>query len=604
MRSAEAILSIIRERGQRGLPVMDAYRLLYQRDLYHRGYGKLYRNAGAMTPGITPETVDGMSLEKIDSIINALRCERYRWTPVRRTYIPKKNGKQRPLGLPNWSDKLLQEVIRSILEAYYEPQFSDLSHGFRPGRGCHTALREVVKHGRAAKWFIEGDLCACFDSIDHSVLLNILKERFPDNRFLRLINGLLTAGYFENWMFNGTYSGVPQGGVVSPILSNVVLDRLDKFVEEQLLPVYTRGQRRKTNPPYVKLTRQAWEARKQGDWESAKVLRQQAQHTPSRDPHDPNYRRLSYCRYADDFLLSFTGPKSEAIEIKGKVATFLRSELNLALSDEKTLITHAREDKAKFLGYEVHALHADDKHDHRRQRCINGSIGLRIPLQVKKEKCAKYMRRGKPIHLPQRTIESAYSTVARYQAEYRGLVQYYRLAYNLHTLSHLKHVMEVSLVKTLANKYRTTCRKIYRRFGTTIDTDEGRFKVLLITVDRGPSKEPLVAYFGGVSLKYNRWAGVNDQPTKPVWSGRSEVVERLLAQECELCGSIENISVHHIRKLADLEPNGQKELPEWKKRMVARRRKTLVVCRLCHESIHYGKYDGEALRRKGNWRAT
>ncbi len=193
MRNAETILNIIRQRGQRGLPVKDAYRLLYQRDLYLRAYGKLYRNQGAMTPGITSETVDGMSLEKIDTIIDALRHERYRWTPVRRLYVPKKNGKWRPLGLPTWSDKLLQEVIRSILEAYYEPQFSDRSHGFRPNQGCHTALRDVMQHGRATKWCIEGDLCACFDRIDHSVLEGILQERFHETRFPRLMRGLLKA---------------------------------------------------------------------------------------------------------------------------------------------------------------------------------------------------------------------------------------------------------------------------------------------------------------------------------------------------------------------------------------------------------------------------
>jgi group II intron reverse transcriptase/maturase len=265
MRSAETILSIIRKRGQRGLPVTDAYRLLYQRDLYLRAYGKLYRNKGAMSPGVTPETVDGMSLEKIEAIIHALRQERYRWTPVRRTYVPKKNGKQRPLGLPTWSDKLLQEVIRSILEAYYEPQFSARSHGFRPKRGCHTAWRDVMQHGRATKWFIEGDLCACFDRIDHSVLLNILQERFHDNRFLRLIRALLKAGYLEQWTFNANYRGVPQGGVVSPILSHIVLDRLDTDVETPLIPAYTHGHRRRTNPPYVALTKQAFAARKQGN---------------------------------------------------------------------------------------------------------------------------------------------------------------------------------------------------------------------------------------------------------------------------------------------------------------------------------------------------
>ncbi|MBV2145359.1 MAG: reverse transcriptase/maturase family protein, partial [Wolbachia endosymbiont of Pissodes strobi] len=178
MRKAETILNIIRERGQRNLPVKNVYRLLYQRDLYLRAYGKLCRNKGAMTEGVTTETVDGMSLEKIDKIIEDLRYERYRWTPVKRIYILKKSGKRRPLGLPTWSNKLLQEVIRLILEAYYEPKFSECSHGFRPKRGCHTALRAVMQKGRGTKWFIEGDLSACYDSIDHTMLLKILSESF------------------------------------------------------------------------------------------------------------------------------------------------------------------------------------------------------------------------------------------------------------------------------------------------------------------------------------------------------------------------------------------------------------------------------------------
>ncbi len=604
MRNAETILSIIRKRGQHGLSVKDAYRLLYQRHLYLRAYAKLYRNEGAMTPGATTETVDGMSLEKIDTIIKALRYERYRWTPVRRTYVPKKNGKWRPLGLPTWSDKLLQEVIRTILEAYYEPQFSDCSHGFRSNRGCHTALRAIMQHGRATKWFIEGDLCACFDRIDHSVLLSILKEFFHDKRFLRLMSGLLKAGYLEKWTFNTTYSGVPQGGVVSPILSNLVLDRLDKYVEMRLIPAYTRGHRRRTYPPYVGLTKQAYEARKQGDWKRARRLRQQAQRIPSRDPHDPNFRRLWYVRYADDFLLGLTGSKQQAIVIKHELAAFLRDELHLELNEEKTLVTHARDDYAGFLGYEVHTLHENSKHDHRGQRCINGSIGLRVPTHLLRAKCAKYMRRGKPKPLPQRTLDNAYSIVAQYQAECRGGVQYYRMAYNLHMFQHLKYVMEVSLVKTLAKKHRTTCAKIYKRYGATIPTEEGERKVLRVSLEREAPKKPSTTHFGGVSLKWNKWVCINDAPTKPVWSGRSEVVERLRAQTCELCGSHQHIEVHHVRKLADLAIERHIQPPPWKRRMVARQRKSLVVCRNCHEHLQYGRYDGASLRRTGYRRAS
>jgi len=589
MRKAETILNIIRERGQRGLPLERVYRLLFQRDLYLCAYAKLYANKGAMTRGANEETVDGMSLAKIDRIIEALRQERYRWKPARRTYIPKKGGKMRPLGMPSWSDKLLQEVIRSILEAFYEPQFSDRSHGFRRGRGCHTALREVVSRGVGTKWFIEGDICSCFDKIDHSVVLKILKERVHDNRFLCLIGCLLEAGYLEDWRFHSTYSGVPQGGVVSPIISNLVLDKLDKYVEAELIPAYSRGSRRKTNPPYVALTVAASRARKRGDRETARQLSKEAQSLPSREPQDPNFRRLWYVRYADDFLLGFIGPKVEAEEIKLQIARYLLDELRLELSDEKTLVTHARDEVAKFLGYELHCLHANDQHDRRGQRSINGRIGLRVPHRVLNAQCAKYMRRGKPIHLPERLNDDAYSIVRLYQAEYRGIVQYYRLAYNLRILGRLKWMAEVSLVKTLANKFRCSTSKIYRRFKASLTTAEGTYKVLQVRVDRGPTKKPLTAHFGGISLAWNLWAAIGDTPTR-VWSGRSELVQRLLAEQCELCGGLERIQVHHIRKLADL-----KGASSWAKVMASRRRKTLVVCEACHQKIHFGRYDGPAL---------
>jgi group II intron reverse transcriptase/maturase len=407
MRNAETIRGIIRQRGQHRLPVQDAYRLLCQRDLSLRAYGKLSRHDGARTPGATAETVDGMSLEKIATSIDRLRQERYRWTPVRRTYIPKKHGKRRPLGLPAWSDKLLQEGSRSLLEAYYEPQCRAHSYGFRPGRGCPSALRALTQQGQATQWCIEGDLCACFDRIDHAVLLSSLTEHVHDNRFLRLLSGLRKAGYLADWTFHTTYSGVPQGGVVRPILRNVVLDRLDKDVEAPLIPAYTRGQRRKTDPPYVRLTMPATQARKQGERTRGRWLRQQAQRLPSRAPNDPHFRRLWYVRYADDFLLGFAGPKSAADAVKNALAAFLRAELHLALHDEKTLITHARDDTAQSLGYAVHIRHSASQQDRRRQRCIHGSVGLRIPRGVKQAKCAQYLRRGKPRHLPQRPIDDA-----------------------------------------------------------------------------------------------------------------------------------------------------------------------------------------------------
>jgi group II intron reverse transcriptase/maturase len=604
MRTATTVLNIIQERGKRKLPIEDLYRQLYNPELYLRAYAKLYPNKGAMTQGSTSETVDAMALTKIHKIIEDLRHERYRWTPVRRISIPKKQkGKVRPLGLPSWSDKLLQEVIRQILEAFYECQFSDHSHGFRPGRGCHTALSTIKQTWNGSRWFIEGDIKACFDRIDHGVLLSILREKIHDNRFLRLIRHLLQAGYLEDWQYHKTLSGSPQGGVASPILSNIYLDKLDTFVEQTLLPKYNQGETRRINPQYRLIYKRLYRRRKAGKLKEAKALAKQLRTLPQGDSADPNYRRLRYMRYADDTLFGFAGPKKEAEEIKQQLKEFLQDTLKLELSEEKTLITHAKTEAACFLGYEIVAQQGNDQLDQLGKRCINGVIGLRVPIDVINARCRLYMKRNKPIHRPALLFESDYAIVDRYQAEYRGVVQYYLLAYNVCRLSKLRDVMERSLTRTLANKHKSTAKQMRNKYRSTIETPYGPMKCLKVIVERENGKKPLVTYFGGIPLRRQKEVMLHDQTPRMFDGTRSELVKRLLADTCEMCGSREDVEVHHIRKLADLNIEGRPEKPAWVKRMAARRRKTLVVCQDCHDAIHAGRPTRQ-FSRTGHRRAT
>lgn len=588
MRDAATVLTVIRDRGQRRLPLEDVYRQLYNPDLYLWAYGNLYANRGALTPGMTAETVDGMSRAKIDAIIEALRFERYRWTPVRRTHIPKKNGRLRPLGVPTWSDKLLQEVIRLILAAYYEPQFSSQSHGFRTGRGCHTALDHIQRCWKGTKWFIEGDITGCFDNIDHSVLLSILREKIHDNRFLRLIAGLLQAGYCEQWRWHPTLSGTPQGGIVSPLLANIYLDRLDQFVETTLLPAHTRGTRRRKNPAYAQLARRRERLLRNGQSEEAAELLRQMQQLPSLDPTDPEYRRLRYVRYADDFLLGFVGPKAEAETIKAQLAQFLRDHLKLELSPEKTLISHATQEKARFLGYDIGAQAANIKHDRRGRRSVNGYIALRVPAAFVEARCARYQRNGKAYHRTELLNESDFDIVTLYQQEYRGYVEFYGLAQNLTWLGKLHWVMETSLLKTLASKHRISVTQAAKRYRATRPTPRGPRKCLQVRLER-VGQPPLVVNFGGLSLARRSTAIVEDQVIFSHLPQRTELSKRLLAETCEVCGATGQVEVHHVRKLADLKTRGQREPPLWMQIMATRRRKTLVLCRRCHEDLHAGR---------------
>ncbi len=589
MRNAETVLAIIQERGKKGLPLEDIYRQLYNPDLYLWAYARMYSNKGAMTKGTTSETVDGMSLKKIESIIDDIRHERYRWTAVRRVYIPKKNGKMRPLGMPTWSDKLLQEVIRLILEAYYEPQMSDHSHGFRPRRGCHTALCEVKRVWTGTKWFVEGDIKGCFDNIDHEIMMSILRGKLHDNRFLRLMEGLLKAGYLEEWHYHRTHSGTPQGGVISPILANIYMDRLDRYVESVLFPAYNRKERRRVNPDYRRILDKASKLRKKGKKKEAAMLRKQQLQLPYYDPNDDEYRRLRYVRYADDFLLGFAGPMAEAEDIKEQLRTFLQDHLKLELSQEKTVITHARTSAARFLGYEIAAQFANDKLDPvRRARSVNERIELRVPADVVKKNCAEYQAQGKPIHRMELTTESEYAIVEKYQWKYRGLMQYYVLAVNIARLQTLHWTMRLSLLKTLASKHQSTVNQMVKKYQTDMETPYGTMKCLEVRVERD-EKKPLIARFGGIPWRRQNKAILLDKPALPIVTPRNEIVKRLLRDTCEMCGSNENISVHHVRALKDLKVKGRKEKPLWVQKMAAMTRKTLVVCGYCHAAIQTGK---------------
>jgi group II intron reverse transcriptase/maturase len=583
MQNAETVLDVLRERGRRGLPLDELYRQLFNPQLYLLAIGRLYANHGAMTPGVDGETVDGTSLAKIDRIIDAIRHERYRFRPVKRIHIPKKNGKKRPLGLPSWSDKIVGEVIRLLLEAYYEPRFSDHSHGFRPRRGCHTALSKVADTWTGTTWFIEGDISDCFGSLNHDVMLATLTRNIHDNRFLRLLRNMLQAGYLEDWIWNATLSGAPQGGVVSPILSNVYLDRLDRFVETVLIPEYTRGRTRAKNPAYRKVESALRRARNDGDHTAARDLRKQMRSMPSMDPQDPSYRRLRYARYADDTLLGFTGPKAEAEQIKTRLATFLRDDLALTLSPEKTLITHARTQAAAFLGYQITVQHNDRKVT-RGYRRANGTVGLRVPKTVIQAGCAPYLQRGKPTHRPELTNHDDHTIVGIYGSRYRGLVQYYLLAGDIFRLTRLEWVMKTSMLKTLAAKHRSTVTKMADKYKTTIATPNGPRRCFEAKVERA-GRKPLVARFGGIPLRRQRRTVLTDRNPAPSAPRPKELVTRLRTGRCELCEHRAKVEIHQIPKLADLTRTGQPQ-PAWAQLMAARRRKTLIVCNPCHDTIH------------------
>ena len=600
MRSPERVLNSLNEHSKDSSYKFERlYRILFNEELFYVAYQKIASNEGSTTKGSDGRSIDEMSLARIETLIASLKDESYQPHPSRRVHIPKKNGKTRPLGIPAFEDKLVQEVVRMILEAIYEGHFETTSHGFRPKRSCHTALLHIQKTFSGAKWFIEGDIKGFFDNIDHDVLVGILRERISDDRFIRLIRKFLKAGYVEDWTFHNTYSGMPQGGIVSPILANIYLDKLDKYVKEYIRH-FDMGTKRRPGKESNDLanerkrTVRKLKKIKDGTEKAAlvarlKAIEQERAAFPSGDEMDGSYRRLKYIRYADDFILGVIGSKEDALRIKEDIKSFLSESLALELSEEKTLITHTGK-SAKFLGYEITVTR--DNHQRRDVRgCLRRTYGKRVRLNVSmatlRDKLLEYgameikLRNGKEIWKPKcrsgLIFNDDLEILDRYNRETVGFCNYYLIANNCVVLHNFRYIMEYSMYKTFAGKYRSTVRKINKKYRLN--------KLFTVKYEQKGVIKSRTFYKTSFKRRTTAFNGSCDiEPYSIADVSRTNLTDRLKAEKCELCGATGKLIMHHVRNLKDL-----KGKESWKRLMSARKRKTIALCPSCHRLRHLGK---------------
>ena len=600
MRSPERVLNSLNEHSKDSSYKFERlYRILFNEELFYVAYQKIASNGGSTTKGSDGRSIDGMSLARIETLIASLKDESYQPHPSRRVHIPKKNGKTRPLGIPAFEDKLVQEVVRMILEAIYEGHFETTSHGFRPKRSCHTALLHIQKTFSGAKWFIEGDIKGFFDNIDHDVLVGILRERISDDRFIRLIRKFLKAGYVEDWTFHNTYSGMPQGGIVSPILANIYLDKLDKYVKEYIRH-FDMGTKRRPGKESNDLanerkrTVRKLKKVKDGTEKAAlvarlKAIEQERAAFPSGDEMDGSYRRLKYIRYADDFILGVIGSKEDALRIKEDIKSFLSESLALELSEEKTLITHTGK-SAKFLGYEITVTR--DNHQRRDVRgCLRRTYGKRVRLNVSmatlRDKLLEYgameikLRNGKEVWKPKcrsgLIFNDDLEILDRYNRETVGFCNYYLIANNCVVLHNFRYIMEYSMYKTFAGKYRSTVRKINKKYRLN--------KLFTVKYEQKGVIKSRTFYKTSFKRRTTAFNGSCDiEPYSIADVSRTNLTDRLKAEKCELCGATGKLIMHHVRNLKDL-----KGKESWERLMSARKRKTIALCPSCHRLRHLGK---------------
>lgn len=573
----------------------DLYRLMFKPELYILAYERIKSKPGNTTPGTDQETIDGFGMDEINKLINDMRTEKYQPSPVRRALIPKSNGKMRKLGIPSARDKIVQEVVRLILEAIYDSPhgacFKECSHGFRRSRSCHSALKDIQGKWSGTTWFLEGDIKACFDDINHEILVSLMRKKIKDERFLDLIWKFLNAGYQDlDESRKDSLAGTPQGGIVSPILANIYLHELDEYVE-QLRKELEKGELRRPNPEYRSLQKRRQYLAKTGriDTREYRELGVQMRKFPSLDPKDPNFVRVRYVRYADDWIVGVTGPKHLAEEIKEKARQFLKAKLDLTLSEEKTVITNARESDAKFLGYRIRlgrsktaeqkqTLSTNASGKTFKRRSTGMQIVLRAPMdELIKKLCQKGFcdAHGRPLHKKAWTLLDEDQIISLFSSINRGLQNYYRPTDNWAELSRIQYILKFSLAKTLAAKKQVPITRIIKDKGIYVNvTRKGQQRTIL--------------FYRNTDWKIDRKA-FTDSPTVDLVRMNERMRTRSkLGLPCCICLESNGVAMHHvrhIRKMTDKQAKGFNSL------LAKLNRKQVPVCQECHRKIHNGTYD-------------
>lgn len=572
-------------------------------------YLKIKSNPGNMTRGNDSQTLDGISRTWIHAASGNLYKEKFNFSPTRRVYIPKANGKMRPLGIGSPREKIIQEAYRAILEAVLEKHFHNSSHGFRPSRSCHTALAQI-RYWNGIKWFIEGDIKGFFDNIDHHKLEELLKRYFNDQRFIDLYWKLVRAGYVEFDTTKPSATGVPQGGIVSPILSNLYLHELDVYVSklQTELEKKNKGARHTIkNPAYKKI-----DFRIQGigkvekkrklkglTLDDERRLERQAliklrRQIPSTLPN-PGLAKIYYVRYADDWIIGVAGSKETANLIKEKIKNFLKSHLNLELSEEKTLITNAGKSKAKFLGVEISrtsSVKGEIKSFRNslghKQRIPTTATILNAPIKKLLEKLVerKIMVWGKtkrngigivPQPILSLTVLPVPDIIIRYKMILNGIFNYYSFVNNRPRLVVVYWILKKSLAKTLATKLRLeTTRKVLLKFGRNIVY---KYPESSKTIDFSLQSIKVEPKNFKMDLNFN-------DPLKNLdWKLRTI---NSFDMVCSNCGTDEKIQMHHVKHIRGINA----KLSPFEKQMAAINRKQVPLCKACHNLVHTGKYDG------------
>lgn len=589
----------------------DLYRLMYMPGLYALAYERIKSSPGNMTPGIDKQTLDGFSMSSVEKIVQMMRDETFQFSRARRVNIPKANGGTRPLGVASPRDKVVQEAMRLILEAIFDsPQgssFSELSFGFRSGLGTHSALKHIKENWSGTTWFIEGDIKGCFDNIDHHRLVEILRKRIADERFLNLIWKALTAGYMEFRVPVNSVVGTPQGSIISPILANVYMHELDTFVQN-LRRKYEREATREYDDQYSEnmnaLKRVRRRLLKASGMEREALVTElsklQLKATTLPVWKDSGRAvRIKYVRYADDWLIGLAGSKELAETLRNEIEDFLAQNLKLTLSREKTHIRHAKTEEAFFLGTRIRggtkhqrSMTVERIRNGEKQyvykRTTVGTIAMFAPIPRIIERLHRkgYCdAKGQPRSMPALSVQDDFTIVEEFNAVLRGYLNYYSFAANYSRLRRVAYILQHGAAKTLAHKHRSTMRKVFRKHGTTLKVN--------IQTTTGKVRETSLDYPSDWKANTRRFL-VNAAPDKidVLHTQAGRLTRSKLGDPCCICGSDDRVEMHHVRAVRKSGKNINKGFDRL---MGVINRKQIPVCRTCHENIHAGLYDGRSL---------